>query len=341
MRSLVRLFELLVAVVGVMTPVIVCGQNNDGSEWNHFGLDFRLGFNIKAKFSQIGALAAPATPPNMGGVDHTYADGFVRVDSSGDRGGLTWNWGYQNGSQVTGHDTLTMHTTSTEGASVGGSDDPRLGFEAYYARDVAQLGSGRWGLKLALGYTDVKIRDAQPLNSNVSLVTDAYQLGGITPPAAPYAGSFTGPGPVIGDTPLRTISTVPGGVAITGSRQLDIWLYDLRFGPYLELPLLDRLTLQVGSGVAVGLVDSTFSFSDNTVTSAGTAQATGTGQSTESLVGFYGEAGLAYRVLRTTSIFAGGQFEYLGEFNQNVAGRGAQLDLKRSLYLVVGVQWRF
>ena len=192
-----------------------------------------------------------------------------------------------------------------------------------------------------MGYTDLSIRDTQSLNGNVGMTTDAYPLGGITPPLAPYAGSFNGPGPVIGDTPTRTTMTSTGGALITGNRQLDIWLYDFRFGPYLQLPLINRLTCQLGGGLAAGLVDSTFSFSDSTTASGRVLQAAGGGQATDTLLGFYGEAGLAYRFVPEASLFAGGQFQYLGEFNQNAAGRGAQLDLRRSIFLVVGLQWHF
>src|SRR5579859_1751330 len=295
MRSSIHLVWTWTAVVMLAAPWVACGQDNNDPEWNHFGLNFRLGLNLKAKFSNIGASAGQPPPSASGAVDHTYADGFVRVDSSGDRGGLTWNWGYHNASQIIGKDTLLMHAPSTEGASSTARDDPHPGFEANYARDLAHLGWGRWGLKLALGFSDVKIRDTQPLNGNLSLVTDAYPLDGTTAPLAPYAGSFSGPGPLIGDTPTRTLATVLGGALITGSRQLDVWLYDLRFGPYLELPLVRQLTLQVGGGVAAGLVDSTFSFSDITATPAGTVQTAGRGRSSGSLLGFYGEAGLAYR----------------------------------------------
>jgi hypothetical protein len=277
----------------------------------------------------------------LGGVDHAYADGFVNVDSSGDRGGLTWNWGYQNASQIIGKETLMMHAVRTEGISSTAGDEPYEGFEVNYARDLAHFGSGRWGLKLALGFTDMKIRDSQALNGNLSLVTDAYQLGGITAPLPPYSGSFNGPGPLIGDTPTRTTTTVPGGAQITGNRQLNVWLYDLRFGPYLELPLVQRLTIQIGGGLAAGLVDSTFFFSDTTLTSAGIEQAAGRGQNTESLLGFYGEAGLAYQVLPQTSLFAAGQFQYLGEVQQSAASRSVQLDLRRSVYFVVGAQLHF
>lgn len=325
----------------IATSVVTLAQGtNSTQEWNHFGLDFRLGFNLKARFSHLGA-AGGQLPPASGGVDHNYSDGFVRVDSSGDRGGSTWNWGYQNASQVTGRDTLEMHSASTPGAALDASEDPRLGFNVDYARDLAQLGSGRWGLKLALGYTDAKIRDSRPLDAAVNLVTDAYPLHGITPPLAPYSGSFSGPGPVIGDTPVHSTTSVPGGALIIGSRQLDAWVYDLRFGPYLEVPLVQRLSIQVGAGVAAGLVDSTFSFSDTTTTSGGTTQSAGSGSSTGALLGFYGEVGLACRVLSRTSVFAGGQFEYLGRFDQTVADRSAELDLRRSLYLMVGLQWQF
>ncbi len=342
MHSRISPFQPWAAVVALtVMPFAARAQTGGESEWNHFGVDFRLGLNIKAKFSNIGVSAAQPAPSTGGGVDHTYSDGFVRVDSSGDHGGLTWNWGYQNAAQIPGNDTLLMHAASAAGATSASNEDPRVGFEANYARDLAHFGWGRWGVKLAFGYTDLDLRDNQPLNGNVSLITDAYPLGGITPPLAPYAGSFSGPGPVIGDTPTRTISMVPGGALITGSRQIDATLYDWRLGPYLELPLVAQLTCQVGGGLAVGLVHSTFSFSDTTVTSAGALGATGSNQRTDSLVGFYAEAGLAYQIIPEASLFAGGQFQYLGDFNQSAAGRNAQLDLRRSIFFVVGVQWHF
>ncbi len=250
-----------------LTAFVAHGQTEGDSDWNHFGINFRLGLNIKAKFSNVGTFTGQSAPPLSGGVDHNYSDGFVRLDSSGDRGGVTWNWGYQNASQISGNGTLLMHSASSDGATSAANDDPRLGLDVNYARDLGCIGSGRWGLKVALGFTDVKIRDTQPLSGAVNLITDAYSLGGITPPQAPYAGSFYGPGPVISDTPTRSMATIPGGAVISGSRQLDSWLYDFRFGPYLEVPLVQKLSLEMGVGLAVGVADSTFSFADTATTS--------------------------------------------------------------------------
>lgn len=41
-------------------------------------------------------------PATGGGINRSYDDGYVDVDSSGDNLGFTWNWGYQNSSQVQG-----------------------------------------------------------------------------------------------------------------------------------------------------------------------------------------------------------------------------------------------
>jgi hypothetical protein len=340
MHSPVHFLRRCPIIAVALTAFAAHGQTESDSDWNHFGINFRLGLNIKAKFSNVGTFSQ-AAPPLSGGVDHNYSDGFVRLDSSGDRGGVTWNWGYQNASQISGNGTLLMHSASSDGATSAENDDPRLGLEVNYARDLGCIGSGRWGLKVALGFTDVKIRDTQSLSGDVNLVSDAYSLGGINPPHAPYTGSFSGPGPVISDTPTRSMASIPGGAAISGSRQLDAWLYDFRFGPYLQIPLVPQLALQVGGGLAAGVADSTFSFADTTTTSVRTFQDSGSGNSTSTKVGFYGEVGLAYQIVPDASIFGGGQFEYLGEFNQSLDGRVAEMDLRHSFYFVVGVQWHF
>jgi hypothetical protein len=54
------------AIAGVLTavPLPVLAQDYNQSEWNHFGLDFRMGFNIQAKFMNAGFMAP--RPGSMG-----------------------------------------------------------------------------------------------------------------------------------------------------------------------------------------------------------------------------------------------------------------------------------
>src|ERR1035441_2784833 len=56
----------------------VLAEEDSPSEWNHFGLDFRMGFNIQAKFTGPFILAAP--PSAAAAANRGYSDGFVNVD---------------------------------------------------------------------------------------------------------------------------------------------------------------------------------------------------------------------------------------------------------------------
>ena len=160
----------------------------------------------------------------------------------------------------------------------------------------------------------------------------------MTPPIAPYAGSFSGPGVVIGSSSTRSI--VPGTAIITGSRSLDSTLYGFHLGPTVDLDITGRLSAELGGGLAFGVVNSTFAFNETTTT-LGATSSSGSTSRTGCQVGAYAEAGLAYRVCRAASLFGGVQFQSLGNFNQSVGGRGAQLDLSQSVFCVLGIELRF
>lgn len=338
----VTLFKFVAVAAAVSaTPFTSLGQTDPNAEWNHFGAGARLGFNIRSKFMNIGLTPAPAPPAAGGAVNRAYTDGFVNVDVSGNQGGLTWNWGYQNAAQVPGNDTLVMHANSTGGATATSSDDPSLGYEITYLRDIAHEDWGSWGFKFAFGHSLINLRDSQPQTVAASQITDTYPLGGVQPPLAPYSGSFNGPGPVVGSTPTRTITALPGGALITGSRAIDASLYDFRLGPSADLRLSKCLSLQLGGGLAVGIVDSDFTFSESTTTVAGVTSATGSDHRVDCLVGAYAAAELTCRVWRSASVFAGVEFQYLGNFQQSASGRVAELDLSQTVFCKAGFEWRF
>jgi hypothetical protein len=310
---------------------------------NQFGLGLRMGLNIQAKFSHLGGFASAASPgpATGGGLDRTYDDGFVRRDASGNQGGTTWNWGYQNASQLPGNDTVVLHaSTSAAGLSSKADGDPQLGMEVFYKRRLGQPDCN-WGVAFAFGFTDLDIRDSRTLSGNASVITDAYSLGGITPPVAPYAGSFAGPGVLIGDSPNRLVANLTSEV-VSGRRHIDGSLYDFHLGPYYDWPFAKKLTLQLGGGLALGVVDSEFSFYEQ-VTSAGSvvASSSGSSQNTDLLAGAYAEARLAYRLCARTDAFVGAQFQYLGNFKQRAAGKEAELDLGQTVFFLAGFQVRF
>jgi hypothetical protein len=327
---------IALGVMAAALPISILAQEDDQGGWNHFGVDFRMGFNIRAKFMNFGVGPPPAAPAAGSAVNRKYNDGFVNVDSSHNAGGVTWNWGYEKSSQIAG-DTLQMHANSVStGAGESRTDDPNLGLELSFVRDVGHMSWGRWGLKAAFGYTDMGFRSSNPLTANGQTITDTYPLNGVKPPVAPYAGSFGGPGPVIGSAPTRSVAQ--SQVIIAGNRSLEASLYDLRLGPALDVDILQNLSVEISGGLALGVVDSTFAFNETTGSGSSTS-----GRSHDSgfQTGAYGEAGLAYRVCKSACLFAGAQFQYLGEFNQNVGGRAAQLDLSQSVFCLFGFQTRF
>ena len=331
------------AAASVLTAAApsVRAQTDGDPEWNHFGMDARLGFNIRARYMTLGSMAAPAPATSGGNVNRTYADGFVGTDVSGNQGGLTWNWGYQNASQTPGNDTLLMHASSIGTAASSVSENPSPGFELTYLRDVVHADWGGWGFKFAFGYSRINLGDNQTQTADATVITDTYALGGIQPPLAPYSGSFNGPGPVISGTPTRATTVVPGGATLTGKRGIRAAIYDFRVGPSVDLRLAKPLTLQLGGGLAQGVADSGFSFAETTTTATGTAAASGSAHDTGYLVGAYLETDLAYRFWRSASVFAGVEFEYLGEFQQAASGRSVRLDLSRTIFVKAGLQWSF
>lgn len=305
---------------------------------NQFRVNGRLGFNISAKFKNLGGFNSinRIGPASGGALDRFYNDGFVRVDGSGNDGGLTWFWGYKNQEQIQG-DTLLFHQASSPAnGAVKKDEDPQPGFELSYARRLGRVWRGAWGIQAAFGYTDLSIHDDRTLHGNALVLTDAYPLGGVVPPLAPYAGSFSGPGPLIGDSPTRLAA--PGAARISGERKLDTQLYAWQLGPYLEIPLCRKFSLQLGGGLTLARVESDFSFTESVrVVNAGAASRSGHDSTGDFLVGGYAEAGFAYAINKRWTAFSGAQYQYLSDFSQSAAGKEAELDLSKTIYFVFGV----
>jgi hypothetical protein len=272
-------------------------------------------------------------------VNRTYDDGYVKVDSSGNAGGQTWNWGFQNASQVQGN-SLVMHGASAASATGSRNDDPHGGFDLAFGHCFGTAPGGRWGLQAAFDFTQVSIHDNQPLSGSAALISDAYSLGGVTPPLAPYAGGFNGPGPLLGDTPTRTTSLET--VLITGQRTLDAQVYALRAGPYYEFSIGSGWSGRLGGGLALTLADTQYSYSETIFIGGGPGvNNAGSSEGASFQAGGYLEGKLLYAVTSHMSLFAGAQFESLGTFTHTVGREQAQLDLSSAVNVMFGLEWKF
>ncbi len=310
---------------------------SDHSTW--FSLGPQFGMNINARFNRVGNLNSPsAGPATGGGVNRTYTDGYVNVDSSGNAGGQTWNWGYQNPSQAKGN--MAFVVSSTANGTLNRNDDPHAGFDLAFGRNLGTVLGGKWGLQAAFDFNTISIHDNQPFAGTGTLVSDAFQLGAVIPPQAPYSGSFNGPGPLLGDSPTRT--TASTSVMITGQRTLEAQIYVLRAGPYYEYFFGNRWSGRLGGGLALAVADTKYSF--NETIAFGNVLAVnnaGSGSGAEFQAGGYLEGKLLYAVTPRTSLFAGVEYECLGTFSRTAGSEQAQLEMGSAVNVLFGVQFIF
>ena len=331
----------LVLMAGLSVPIL-CAQDrtteNPNPNWFSFGPQF--GMNINARFKYVGNVnSASPGPATGGGMNRTYNNGFVNVDSSGNAGGQTWNWGYQNPSQVQGN-TMTFIASSAVNGAQNGNNDPHAGLDLAFGRRLGAVLGGQWGLQAAFDFTAISIHDNQPLAGSGALTSDAFPLGAVIPPQAPYAGSVTGPGPLLGDSPTRT--TTAETVLITGQRKLDAQIYVLRAGPYYEYFFGKRWSGRLGGGLALAVADTKYSFNETIAFGNGlVANNAGSGSGADFQAGGYLEGKVLYAITPRTSLFAGAQYEYLGTFSRNAGSEQARLDMGSAAYVLFGVQLSF
>jgi hypothetical protein len=310
---------------------------------NRFGLSYRAGFNVSAKFRNVGGLSQVNDPgPVASQANHNYDDGYNRVDSAGNNHGGTlgtWNWGYQNASQVNGTTEIFMHSTSSVGEATTGADaDTQMGVELTYHRQFGRIGKVLWGIEAAFNYSNLSIKDSDPQSHSVSLITDRYGLEGVTAPEPPYDGSFQGPGPIIDDLPTRTVGPGTAG----GVRELSANLYGFRIGPYFEFPVAKRLSVSTGVGLALAFVQSDFRFDETVLPTAGAAVLRSAKASHDELLpGLYVTANLSYQINKSWNAFVGAQYSYLGNFNQTLSDKEVRIDLGKSIALTAGVGFSF
>jgi hypothetical protein len=330
-RSLIALASVLAAPF----TVAQAASESDpfGAEsFNQVTLSYRAGFNINASFKNLGQLPFSSPGAAIGGVPHTYHNGYVLLDSSDNEGGLTWNWGYDNPGQIMG-DNVVMSSSLPGGIGHEVSDDPQHGFELSYLRQVGALGKGQWGIELAFNYTDVSLDNDNTLAEG-GLIADAYPLDGIAPPEAPYRGVFDLPGPMIGDVPRR--------VPVSMTARLDAPVYGFRLGPFLEVPVYKRASALFSAGFALAIVDAEFKYQQTAaVPGGGILQQSGKQSRTETMPGGYVAASLLCRVTDLISLSAGVQYQNVGTFTQSIGDKQAKLDLSESIFVTAGLAFRF
>jgi len=325
---------------------------------NQIGLSYRMGLNITVDFKKLGGFPPVSDPGPASGstYNRSYDNGsYNRVDSSTNAGGLTWYWGYQSASQVQGN-SLVMESSSSQanGVSRDNQNDPQHGLELSYRHQFYRAEHYRLGLEAAFGWTTVDVSDHSTVKTSVNRITDSFTIPGDVHvlPAAPYYGKYEGPSAVIGAGPERATTVISQDAIVTGSRQLNSEVFTLRLGPYVEVPLVERLSFLLSGGLTVAAADTKFSYQETvSIADAGLVSQprTSSGSQTDWLVGGYVGGALSYAVTKDVSVFAGAQYQAAGQSvtdtrkvnGQSVTQKESILHLGESVLVVFGLSYSF
>lgn len=318
------------------------------SRWR-IGAGYAPLIGLKTEFTGLGNFQSPFTPkPTTGGVNYNYDDGFVRVDSSDNLGDKTWNWGYDNDTQVNGGSMDFSISNSVANGRTDEDSSADLGVELFAYYDMGAVAipglkerGATWGFRGGLHYARINVDSNDTVAADLTTLTDSFALDGVIPPPAPYQGSFGGPGPLLNDSPSRTITT--GGQAlVAGSRHLDVHLTTFNFGTYLQVPVARKFDLMFEAGVSAAISSGEYEFnSATTAPGLGTQTSSGSASDTTVLPGFYLGLGGTYQLNDSWSIQAAGRYQYMDEFDLGANGSNASLSFDSAFVLSIGALYSF
>jgi hypothetical protein len=322
----------------VVTPLTLLSAERAENS-NRLSIGPQFTFNYKANFQSTASNFNPG--PATGGANHTYDDGYVLVDASGNFGGLTTNWGYINPTQVVGAglaNGMEFRSIQPSGSS-SVEDDPQYGFEIIYQRVLSALSEtspGIWGFQVGFSYTDLDLDGNDRGTTPVTI--DTYPLNGVLPPPAPYNGTFVGPGTLLGDTPVRTL----GSAALIRDQKLSGHLFNFRLGPFAEWEVTPKLSVSASAGLTLAPTKLEYDYSETVTLSSGPSFASsGHASTTKLLYGGYVDARLRYDFNESWGAYVGAQFQSLNSLQQSAGGRSAKFDPGATIALSAGITWQF
>jgi hypothetical protein len=311
----------------------------------HLRMGVLAGFNLQADFSMIGAFAVSGSQPGpagVGGADHFYDDGYVRVDQNGNAQGYTSYWGYNDASQLSGN-TLTFRSAKSFIANGGNTSatDSAVGVDLAYGGHLFPWRDAYVGWEFGFGYLPVNIEDNQTFSGVVRRTVHTFDTGGIVVPTAPYQGGSGGTGPTIRDIATALPDEI-GAATVSGRRELDVDMYLFRLGPTLFWELSPRWATAVGAGAAVGWVSGDLIYQETlSLGGGGTAINSGSIGGSDVIYGGYVNATLLFHVEKHGDLYL--SLQYMPLSGMSISGPGRQADLipTGGMYVSFGVNWPF
>jgi hypothetical protein len=324
-----------------------CARDRD---LNSLSFSARFGFNIGARFKNPGHISfANIGKKTPDGLNFNYEDGYVLQDTSGDAGGYTYNWGFENASQVSPAATPNNHlalsrTTSADAISSPWKDaDVSLGGELVYRRELGTLCKRhdiRWGIEAAGNYANISLNDHATYGGMVTRQTDTYVPYPDAMITDPRQGTFDGAGTLLNDTPIGSATTGAPGT-ISGNRKIDADMWGFRLGPYVEIPVAKHLNASLSGGFAGAFLNVDASWNETLTVGTTRYPFAGGGSDNKWRVGYYLAANAEYQFTEDWSVVGGAQYQSLANYDQAISGRRVEIDLSNSIFVTLGLSYRF
>lgn len=324
-----------------------CGPDRD---LNSLSFSARFGFNIGTRFKNPGHInLANIGRKTPDGLNFNYEDGYVLQDVSGGVDGYTYNWGFDNASQVSPAASPNNHlalsrTTSAEAMSSPWKDaDVSMGGELVYRREFGTFERSHnmhWGIEAAGNYANLSFNDHTSFGGMVTRQTDTFVPYPDAEITDPRQGTFNGPGTLLNDTPIsKDFTSSPAN--ISGIRKIDADMWGFRVGPYLEIPVARHLNASLSGGFAGAFLNVDASW--NETLTVGTTQYpfSGGGHDNNWRFGYYLAANAEYQFAKDWSVVGGAQYQSLSKYEQAIAGRTVDIDLSHAIFVTLGLSYRF
>ena len=305
----------------------------------HFRIGGVVGFNMSADFKMNGTFNVSG-----GGQPGIFDDGYVLTDNTGNAGDYTSNWGYKNATQYDpGSHELIMHSSSsfslTDSTEVDG--DSHVGLDLVYGGKIMKSGDALFTWEFGFMWMPMIIKDTRSLSTTFNRASRVFDTGDIVMPEAPYNGGPSGIGPTIRDTGTPGPEEASPGT-ITGTRKLDMTLYNFRLGPAMHWEISRWFAFSVSGGAAMGLTTCTYKYNERiNISDGGQTSNSGSFDNTETVFGTYANVTLLLHTKEKADVFVSAQYMMLDTVSVSSAGREASLDLGGGIYLSAGINWPF
>jgi hypothetical protein len=262
--------------------------------------------------------------------------------------GRTNTWAYDNASQLLPNGDIAFHTysaeiTDTSEHTVDGA--PNTGLELIIDRDMGKLGKHfKWTITGGFSLGDIHSSSYVGVPTQLTTLTDTYDLFGQVPPPAPFsspnnatqtvfgAGSTVvlGSGQttttqsvqqviLLGNEPISR-TEVPTQMLTTNRYFTEGSFYTVRVGPTLIMPMGKKFSMNVSAGPALIYSGSILNvLEDLNIATGEDFTQLYQHENSKLLPGYYVDVNLAYQLTDTAGFYVGNIFQSAGSYTQKVS----------------------